>query len=123
MHHTILSIMSLCPAPVKKVYKHFIGLRTLVIMVIVYNIIVKFTSFFVVSMKTPVARSISTGSGISTTTKDQNVDMNGPLVPEKVLKSIQVCMIYLTKDCVLQCQFSNRLQMTSKCCFLIFRTI
>lgn len=39
--------------------------------------------------KTPVARSISTGSGISTTTKDQNVDMNGPLVPEKVLKSIQ----------------------------------
>lgn len=40
--------------------------------------------------KTPVARSISTGSsGISTTSKDQNMDMNGPLVPEKVLKSIQ----------------------------------
>lgn len=72
-------------------------------MVIVYNIIVKFTSFFVVSMKTPVARSISTGSGISTTTKDQNVDMNGPLVPEKVLKSIQVCMIYLTKEQKIVC--------------------
>lgn len=95
--------MSLCPAPVKNVYKHFIGLRTLVITVILYYIIVKFTSFFVVFIKTPVARSISTGSGISTTTKDQNVDMNGPLVPEKVLKSIQVCMIYLTKDCVFQC--------------------
>ncbi|KAJ7389978.1 Lrrfip2p [Desmophyllum pertusum] len=40
--------------------------------------------------KTPVARSISTGTGISNIAiKDQGMDMNGPLVPEKVLKSIQ----------------------------------
>ena len=58
-------------------------------------------------MKTPVARSISTGSsGMSTTSKDQNMDMNGPLVSEKVLKSIQVCGIYLAKDIMLQCVFS-----------------
>ncbi|KAJ7375719.1 nucleic acid-templated transcription, partial [Desmophyllum pertusum] len=43
--------------------------------------------------KTPVARSISTGTGMSTVAiKDQSMDMNGPLVPEKVLKSIQVCV-------------------------------
>lgn len=60
-------------------------------------------SSFVVFMKTPVARSISTGSsGVSTTSKDQNMDMNGPLVPEKVLKSIQVCGIYVAKDFMLQ---------------------
>ena len=31
------------------------------------------------------------------------MDMNGPLVPEKVLKSIQVCGIYSAKDFMLQC--------------------
>lgn len=51
-------------------------------------------SLSVVFIKTPVARSISTGSGMTTTAKDQSMDMNGPLVPEKVLKSIQVCVIY-----------------------------
>ncbi|XP_078378548.1 leucine-rich repeat flightless-interacting protein 2-like isoform X2 [Oculina patagonica] len=40
--------------------------------------------------KTPVGRSISTGSSsMSVIAKDQSMDMNGPLVPEKVLKSIQ----------------------------------
>ena len=60
-------------------------------------------------MKTPVARSISTGSsGMSTTTKDQNMDMNGPLVPEKVLKSIQVCVVYFYERFhVAVCLFSN----------------
>ena len=39
-----------------------------------------------------MARSISTGSpGLTAIAKDQTMDMNGPLVPEKVLKSIQVC--------------------------------
>ena len=42
-----------------------------------------------------MSRSISTGSsGLSTIAKDQSMDMNGPLVPEKVLKSIQVCDIF-----------------------------
>ncbi|PFX25104.1 hypothetical protein AWC38_SpisGene10281 [Stylophora pistillata] len=41
--------------------------------------------------KNPVARSISTGStSVSTVQRDQSLDMNGPLVPEKVLKSLQV---------------------------------
>lgn len=45
-------------------------------------------------IKTPVGRSISTGSSsMSVIAKDQSMDMNGPLVPEKVLKSIQVCGI------------------------------
>lgn len=40
--------------------------------------------------KNPVARSISTGSSsLSTIQRDQSIDMNGPLVPEKVLKSLQ----------------------------------
>lgn len=40
--------------------------------------------------KNPVARSISTGStSVSTVQRDQSLDMNGPLVPEKVLKSLQ----------------------------------
>ncbi|CAH3147256.1 unnamed protein product [Pocillopora meandrina] len=40
--------------------------------------------------KNPVARSISTGSSsLSTVQRDQTIDMNGPLVPEKVLKSLQ----------------------------------
>lgn len=40
--------------------------------------------------KNPVARSISTGSSsLSTVQRDQSIDMNGPLVPEKVLKSLQ----------------------------------
>lgn len=40
--------------------------------------------------KTTVTRSISTGSsGLSVVGKDQSVDMNGPVVPEKVLKTIQ----------------------------------
>ena len=41
------------------------------------------------SFKVPVARSISAGP-ISPVAKDQSMDMNGPVVPEKVLKSIQV---------------------------------
>lgn len=42
--------------------------------------------------KNPEARSISTGSSsLSTVQRDQTIDMNGPLVPEKVLKSLQVC--------------------------------
>lgn len=40
--------------------------------------------------KTPVSRSMSSGSaGLSIVGKDQSIDMNGPVVPEKVLKSIQ----------------------------------
>lgn len=38
--------------------------------------------------KAPVARSISAGP-ISPVAKDQSIDMNGPVVPEKVLKTIQ----------------------------------
>lgn len=40
--------------------------------------------------KTPISRSVSTGSsGLTVVSKDQSMDMNGPVVSEKVLKSIQ----------------------------------
>ena len=88
----------------KSVYnKHFWGLEILLLQLFCAILSKKFMSFFVVFMKTPVARSISTGSGMNTTTKEQTMDMNGPLVPEKVLKSIQVCVIYLARDSMLQC--------------------
>jgi hypothetical protein len=36
-----------------------------------------------------VGRSVSAGA-ISNLVKDENIESNGPLVPEKVLKSVQV---------------------------------
>lgn len=46
-------------------------------------------------LKPSVSRSVSTGSaGMSIVGKDQTLDMNGPLVPEKALKSIQVCVFF-----------------------------
>lgn len=57
-------------------------------------------------LKTPISRSVSTGSsGLTVVSKDQSMDMNGPVVSEKVLKSIQVrlglqyCHVQRLEEC------------------------
>ena len=117
MQCTIVFLMSLCPTPIKKVCKNILlGLEIVLLRCYSAPILFQtFTSSFVAFIKAPVSRSISTGSGMSTTTKDQNMDMNGPLVPEKVLKSIQVCVIYFTNTFrVVMLLVSNRSQVKVK---------
>ena len=57
---------------------------------------VAFLSFYLfIFFKGPLSRSVSAGSsGLTVVSKEQSsVDMNGPVVPEKLLKNIQVMYI------------------------------